>query len=115
MRVRDNFKENKAEELKDRITSTLLAFALVVVPAGVVYKVEENRIETMQEYYQILLENETEKAYLQGYVDGIFGIQDNFVTPVNSKIDECLIEGIELINKMPEPEKKLTYVKKKNI
>ena len=114
MRVRNNFKENKTEEIKDRITATLLAVTLAVAPAAVVYKVEHDKLVTMSEFYQTLIEEEKQKSYLEGYMDGLFGIEDNFFTPVEKKIDDCIIEKLNLIKEIPEQEsvKKLAYVKK---
>lgn len=112
MRVRDNFKENKKEELKDKIKVTVLAVAVATVPAATVYKIEQDKMDTMQMYYETLLEEEKENSYMKGFLDGLFGVEDNFFTPVDADINERLIETGYLVIEMPEKEKTLVYVKK---
>ncbi|MBQ3297536.1 MAG: hypothetical protein IJG97_01885 [Bacilli bacterium] len=109
MRVRNNFKEDKNEELKEKIRVTLLIAALTVTPAAIVHKIENDKLEIMSSYYETVLEEEREKAYMEGYLDGLFGKEDNFFTPV-----EKTIEAKDLVIKIPEEEqgKKLVYTKK---
>lgn len=110
MRVRNNFKENKEQELKDKITATLLVTAIAVTPAAIVHKVDQAQIDTMMNYYETIIEEEREKAYLQGFLDGIFGVEDNYYTPVEDE-NNNIIESKDLIIKLPEKEegKKLVY------
>lgn len=113
MRVRNNFKENKEQELKDKITTTILVTAIAVTPAVIVHKVDQAKIDAMMNYYETIIEEEKEKSYMQGFLDGLFGVEDNFYTPVDT-IKDGLIETNDLVIKIPEEEsaKKLVYTKK---
>lgn len=110
MRVRNNFKENKREEIKNKITVTVLATTLAVAPAAIVHKFDQLKIDAMINYYETMIEEEKEKSYMQGFLDGLFGVEDNFYTPV----EEILLDTNDLIVKIPEQEqaKKLVYAKK---
>ena len=44
---------------------------------------------------------------MEGYLDGLFGKEDNFFTPV-----ESIIETKDVVVKIPDKEKRLVYVKK---
>lgn len=110
MRVRNNFKENKEQDLKDKITTTLLVTAIAVTPAAIVHKFDQAKIDTMVNYYETIIEEEKEKSYMQGFLDGLLGIEDNFYTPV----EDILVNTNDLIVKLPEQEqtKKLVYTKR---
>ncbi len=109
MRVRNNFKEDPEQELRDKIKVTLLVAALAVTPAAIVHKIDQDKMEIMSSYYETILEEEKEKSYMEGFLDGLFGKEDNFLTPV-----ENIIETEDLVIKIPEEEqgKKLVYTKK---
>ena len=104
--------EKRKEEIKNRITATLLAFSLAVVSAGVVYKVEEDKMDTMRSYYEVLLEETNKTSYLQGFLDGLFGVTNNFFDYTDPK-GEGLINTNDQIQ-IIEPEKALVLTKKIN-
>lgn len=113
MRVRNNFKENKEQELKDKITTTLLVTAIAVTPAAIVHKVDQAQIDAMMNYYETIIEEEREKAYLEGFLDGVFGIENDFYTQVE-EVDNSIIESKDLVIKLPEKEKNKRLVYSKN-
>ncbi len=96
----------KKEKLKDKITITFIAAALMVVPAGIVYKLEETKMETLAMYYESLLQESNQASYLQGYFDGLFGMENRYFEYTDSK-GEGLVSMIK-----EEPMKKLVLTKK---
>ena len=118
MRIDENYEERRKEELREefktKVTATLVAAALAVTPAAIVYKIEQDKMETMMEYYEILLEETNQNSYLQGYLDALFGTQDNNILPIDDQIGNEIIETKELILEIPKEMtvKKLAYVKK---
>lgn len=112
MRVRNNFKEDKEQELRDKIKTTILITAIAVTPAAIIHKIDQIKIDAMMTYYETVIEEEREKAYMQGFLDGLLGPEDNFFTPVD-EVEDSVIETKDLIIKLPEkePVKKLVYAK----
>jgi len=77
--------DKRKEELKDKITATILGVSMVVVPAVAVYEFEEYKINTMSAYYETLLEETNKESYLEGFIDGMLGIDDKFYIYTDSK------------------------------
>ena len=100
--------DKRKEDLKDKITATVLGAAMIVIPAVAVYEFEEYKINTMRTYYETLLEETNKESYLQGFIDGMLGIDDNFYIYTDSKGEGM----IETITSEIEPEKKLVLTKK---
>ena len=100
--------DKRKEEFKDRITATVLGVAMIVIPSVAIYEFEEYRINTMRAYYETLLEETNKESYLQGFIDGMLGIDDKFYIYTDSK-EEGLFRPIPSEN---EIEKKLVLTKK---
>lgn len=97
----------KKEELNDKVTAILVAAALAITPAAVVYKVEEDKMETMRSYYEALIQESNQKAYYEGFLDGLFGIDNKYYKYTDSK-DEGLVNDDIIVK---NTEKKLVYTK----
>ena len=106
MRVRDNFKEEPKKELRKKVVATLIGTALVVGPPIVVHKIDQNKMEMMQSTYEILLEESTKNAYLEGFIDGLLGVDDKFYIYTNNNSDLVINES-EI-----DTQKKLIFTKK---
>lgn len=76
--------DRKKQELKDRITVILVAGAIAITSSAIVYKIEENKLETMINYYETLIQETNEKSYLEGFLDGVFGVQNKYYTYSNT-------------------------------
>lgn len=96
----------RKEKLKDRLTAGFVAAALMIVPASIVYKMEEAKVETIAMFYETLLEESNQASYYQGYFDGLFGIENRYFEYTDSK-GEGLVSMIK-----EEPVKKLVLTKK---
>ena len=111
MRVRDNFKEEPKEKLTlgERVLATTIGVALVAAPV-IVYKVEETKIEMMQSTYEVILEESNKRAYMEGFVDGLFVKNGNNL--INNQ--EGNLQETNLINEYPEIdiEKRLVFINK---
>ena len=96
--------ERRRDELKDKITAIVVAAALAITPAAVVYKVEQDKMETMQSYYEALIQESTQKAYYEGFLDALFGLNNEYYM-YNDPKDEGIVNN-------DISSKKLTYTKK---
>ena len=112
MRVRNNFKEDKEQELRDKIKTTILITAIAVTPAAIIHKIDQIKIDAMMTYYETVIEEEKEKSYMQGFLDGLFGPEENYLIPVD-EVKDNIIETNDLVIELPEkePVKKLVYTK----
>lgn len=86
-------------ETKEKVTATFLAVALAVTPAALIHKIEQDKIETLQEYYEILLQEERDKAYLEGYIDGLYGPEDDYFEYVRKGAPELKKETVKQLIK----------------
>ena len=102
MRVTEDYEERlRREEIKDKITSTLVVAALVVTPAAIVYKIEEDKMESLSLYYESMLMESNQASYLQGFFDGLFGMENRYFIPTD-EINNNIIETKDLIIELPK-------------
>ena len=99
--------KKKKEELNDKLTAIIVAATLAITPAAVVYKIEEDKIETMRSYYEALIQESNQKSYYEGFLDGLFGIDNKFYQYTDPK-GEGLINDDIIIK---DTGKKLVYNK----
>ncbi len=102
MRVTEDYYERlRREEIKDKITTAVVITAIAVVPAAIVYKIEEDKMDTLCSYYESMLMESNQASYLQGFFDGLFGGENRYFTPTNG-IDNNIIETKDLIIELPK-------------
>ena len=101
MRVTDDYYERlRKEEIKDKITTAIVITALAVTPAAIVYKIEEDKIDTISSYYESMLIESNQASYLQGFFDGLFGVDNRYYIQTD-EINNSIIETKDLIIKLP--------------
>ena len=87
---KNNFKEDKEQELRDKIKTTILITAIAVTPAAIIHKIDQIKIDAMMAYYETVIEEEKEKSYMQGFLDGLFGPEENYLVPVDEVKDNII-------------------------